>query len=457
MFCIIDIETTGGSAARHRIIEIGGCLHDGERVVERFHSYVNPGVAIPSFITQLTGIDDDTVANAPTFAQLAHEFYQFMAGHVFVAHNVGFDYGFIKNHLAEEGISVQSQRLCTVRLARKVLPGLASYSLGRLCQSLHIPVEGRHTALGDVEATSKLFSLLKSLDNKGIIAQMTKRNSKEWTLPPHIDRQILDSLPASQGVYLMLDQQARPIYIGKSKNIRSRVESHFGTGSESRLKGALIEQVRSIHTIPCGNDLITDLTELHEIKKHWPRYNREYKKRAVVYGIYHYTDARGYIRYHVHKVLLRSKPLLVFTDYTSAYQYLKELGNRFQLCPKLIGLQLHGHHCIQQREGLCQDICPCGKPAEDYSQRTQASLRHIEQGKMTYMIVGQGLQPSTYGVVLVEKGRYLGYGYTEKQPEMADFEQLKLGIALHKPSMEVEQILQVHLARGGPYLRVLMA
>lgn len=445
MFCIVDIETTGGNSKKHKIIEIGACLHDGEKVVDEYHTHINPEVSIPAFITQLTGIDDAKVANSPTFEEIADEFYEFLEGHVFVAHNVSFDYGFIKNHFAATDIRYNSNRLCTVRLSRKIFPGLPSYSLGNLCQSLKITIKGRHTALGDATATAQVFTYLAKHDKGGVIEKSIKRNSRESLMPPNLDKSIFDQLPEAQGIYYFVDKKGAPIYIGKSKNIKSRIVGHFTTGSTSRERIRFIDEIHGINTKLCANELITDLTECHEIKKYWPKHNREYKKRSNNYGVYQYFDARGFARFHINKVLWKSKPLLVFPDFVSAYQYIKDLSLEFQLCPKLSGLQKPVHECMFSEEGSCENHCRNAVDEDGYVEKGKTALQHIQRSKETYIIAGEGFEEGEKSIVLVENGRYLGFGYTYETVGIDNFENLKKDIEPRKPTQDIDNILFNHL------------
>ncbi|HMR44937.1 MAG TPA: 3'-5' exonuclease, partial [Saprospiraceae bacterium] len=144
LFAIIDVETTGGRANRDRITEIAIALHDGEKVVKTFESLINPECPIAYGITELTGITNDMVADAPRFYEVAKEIGQLTEGAVFVAHNVRFDYGFIREEFNRLGFTYSRRQLCTVRLSRQVFPGLQSYSLGNLIRHFKIRVNDRH-------------------------------------------------------------------------------------------------------------------------------------------------------------------------------------------------------------------------------------------------------------------------------------------------------------------------
>ena len=194
MYAIVDIETTGGYAANHRITEVAVFLHDGMQITDTYHTLINPGRAIPYYITGLTGISTEMVLDAPTFEDIAEDLYNLLEGKIFVAHNAQFDYSFLKREFELAGVTWQAKKLCTVRLSRKIIPGLRSYNLGSLAESLGIEIENRHRASGDAHATVKIFDLLLRRDRDNHIAKALKRNSGETILPPNLAREEFDRL-----------------------------------------------------------------------------------------------------------------------------------------------------------------------------------------------------------------------------------------------------------------------
>lgn len=160
MFVIIDIETTGNSSKFGCITEIAIYQHNGQKITNSFSSLVNPGIDIPYHITKLTGIDNEMVKHAPKFYEIAKKIVDLTAGRIFVAHNVKFDYSFIKEEFSRLGYNFNRKTLCTVQMSRKFLPGHKSYSLGKLCSDLGIEINGRHRANGDAFATVQLFEIL---------------------------------------------------------------------------------------------------------------------------------------------------------------------------------------------------------------------------------------------------------------------------------------------------------
>jgi DNA polymerase III subunit epsilon len=165
MYSIIDIETTGGNSKCEKITEIAVFVHDGVNVVGEFSTLVNPERNIPGFITEITGITNEMVASAPKFYEIAREIIKLTENNIFVAHNASFDYGFVCEEFRQLGYLFERDKLCTVKLCNKLIPGLRSYSLGKLCSEINIPLNNRHRARGDALATVQLFEMLLALDS----------------------------------------------------------------------------------------------------------------------------------------------------------------------------------------------------------------------------------------------------------------------------------------------------
>lgn len=220
MYAIVDIETTGGYASANGITEISIQIFDGEKVIEQFETLINPNQTIPKYIQAFTGITNEMVQEAPVFEEVAEKIHTILQGNIFVAHNVNFDYSFIKSHLEFYGYTLNAKKLCSLRLARQIFPGFASYSLGNLCHSLEIEIKNRHRAGGDASATVLLFQKLLANDTKNIITASLHRHSKEQVLPPNVPQKHFTQLPATPGVYYFHDNKDKVIYVGKAKNIK---------------------------------------------------------------------------------------------------------------------------------------------------------------------------------------------------------------------------------------------
>ncbi|MDO7613440.1 MAG: GIY-YIG nuclease family protein, partial [Crocinitomicaceae bacterium] len=292
MYSIIDLETTGFGATGNKITDISVFVYDGEKVINEFHSLVNPECKISYRITQLTGITDQMVANAPKFYEIAKKVEEITKDTVFVAHNVNFDYGVIRGEFNSLGFEYKRKKLCTVRLSRKLIPGLPSYSLGNLCGAVNIIIEGRHRAYGDAKATVELFGILVGLDVGGaVFADSLNTRSKEAILPPLLPREIFDSLPSSTGVYYFHNQDGKVIYVGKAKDIRQRVLSHFRDKAKKEVEMSSV--TASVTFEETGNELVALLKESADIKYIFPQYNRAQKRTGDTFALFKYEDSQG--------------------------------------------------------------------------------------------------------------------------------------------------------------------
>jgi len=166
-YYVIDTETTGGSPTQDKIIEIA-VIHWRDGIIyDRFSTLVNPGIRIPAWITALTGIDDSMVDAAPAFSEIAKPLRELLDKGIFAAHNAPFDFGFIQGEFARLNENFIRPQICTLKLARRLLPHLKSRSLGALCEHLLIDVYDRHRAFGDAEATVYVLkNLLHKLESE---------------------------------------------------------------------------------------------------------------------------------------------------------------------------------------------------------------------------------------------------------------------------------------------------
>ena len=329
MYAIVDIETTGGFAASNGITEI--CIHifDGEKVIEMYETLVNPRQPIPYYIQSMTGITDDMVKDAPLFEEVAGKINELLQDKIFVAHNVNFDYSFVRSQLAASDFILNSKKLCTVRLSRKIFPGLPSYSLGNLCHSLGITINDRHRAGGDTAATVKVFQQLLENDREEVIEKSLYRGSKDQVLPPNVPKEDFDRLPYSPGVYYFHNEKGKIIYVGKAKNIRYRVNSHFSNNSNSRQKQNFIRYTYGISYQACATELMAHILESAEIKRLWPIFNYSQKNGENVYGIFSYEDQNGYLRLAIEKNRQQLKPHYTFHYLADGHSILRKLPGSF--------------------------------------------------------------------------------------------------------------------------------
>jgi len=292
-YAVVDVETTGGLAKRDRITEVAIVVYDGEQIIDQFQSLVNPERAIPYNITQITGITQEMVDEAPRFFEIAKSIVEITQGRVFVAHNARFDYQFIKEEFRRLGYVFTRRQLCTVRLSRQVFPGLRSYSLGKITKHFNIELRNHHRALSDATATTHLLQLILQQQSGGSTAQtLINKGIQASKLPENISLDQLHAIPEECGVYYFHDREGHIIYVGKSINIKTRVMQHF---ANTKAKGDKIQ--RYVHDITyevTGRELIDLLQESHEIKHHHPWINRAQRPQSFDNRIESDMKVRGY-------------------------------------------------------------------------------------------------------------------------------------------------------------------
>ena len=435
MYAIVDIETTGGSAAYHKITEVAVIIHDGQKILEEWQSLINPERGIPAGITALTGISNEMVANAPKFYEVAKDIYQLLEKNIFVAHNVNFDYSFLKKEFHELGATLSFKKLCTVRLSRKIFPGLKSYSLGQLCDWLGIQIEDRHRAMGDAKATATLMERLVANDTKGHISDFLKGNTQEAALPPHLPKSVFDQLPEKTGVYYFHDQHGEVLYVGKAKDIKKRVRSHFSS-SDVVYKQRMKDQIYDITYELCGDEMIAYLFESYEIKRLFPMYNRAQKFASAKYGLYHYEDGNGNQRLSIGKVAKGHLPLMSFTSFDRARNYLMNQVRKFELNPALCSLP------ASQSMYFGYTFKADGHAQTQHNERLAAAITSMKNDNGTYCLIGEGRTFSEGSVVLVEEGKYQGFGYYMKQDAFDTIEQVRDVIRLFPDNADVQRIIR---------------
>ena len=423
MYAIVDIETTGGHASANGITEIAICIHNGKKVIERYSTLVNPRRDIPIYISALTGITNEMVQNAPPFEDVAHDVYHLLNNKIFVAHNVNFDHSFVRYHLAAAGYELQCNKLCTVRLGRKIIPGLPSYSLGKLCRHLGIENESRHRAAGDAEATAQLFSLLLQSDKGNHIPQALKQTSKEQLLPAKLPKQDVEALPQSPGVYYFHDQKGKVIYVGKAKNLKKRVCSHFTGNNPGPQRQEFLRNIYNITFQRCGTELVAFVLEAVEIKRLWPKYNRSLKRFEHAYSLYAFEDQRGYMRLAIDKHRKLTGAIYSCNTLFEGRSILMKLIDTFGLCPKFCFIQNNTAECSGVNTGSC--ACESHESVTDYNQRVSLAINELNNALPTFAIRDAGRTDDEHSCLLIEKGKFYGMGYISHYFDADSLDQLK--------------------------------
>jgi DNA polymerase-3 subunit epsilon len=416
MYAIVDIETTGGHAAAYGITEIAVYIHDGTRVVKHFETLVNPYQLIPRYITALTGIDNDMVASAPGFEEIAETLFELLNDQVFIAHNVNFDYSFIRHHLKAAGYELTTKKLCTVRLGRKVFPGLPSYSLGNLCRSLDLPIENRHRAGGDAKATVKLFEHCLA-NGAGIhIEQMLKKSSADQWLPMHLTKTDILKLPCGPGVYYFHGEKDTIIYVGKAINIRKRVSSHFTHNDPDRRRQHYLRTITRVSCKECATELEAIVLESTEIKRLWPKFNYSQKQPERRYALYMFEDNRGYFRIAIDKKKKNLAHLYSFNLLHEGLVMLRKMIEEFGLNEKL---------CFLDKTAFTPEELDALEPAETYNQKVKHAIATLDEKLPTFAVMDKGIKKEEQLCLLIEKGSFWGMGYLPASMQLTSTSNLK--------------------------------
>ncbi len=393
MFAIVDIETTGGHAGANNITEIAIVLHNGYEVEGKYSTLVNPCMPIQKYVQGLTGITDAMVANAPRFEHLADNIYNLLKDRIFVAHNVNFDYSFVKHQLSLAGYELNTHKLCTIRLAKKIFPNLPKYGLGTVCRELNISMNDRHRASGDALATAELFSLLIQHDTSGELDNMVKKNANRY-LPPHVSIDILEQMPAKPGVYYFHNKAGKVVYVGKAKNIKKRVISHFSNNKPSKQKQDFMREVHQISFTPCSSEFVASVLESVEIKRLWPAFNKSQKHVEHQFGIFTYEDVKGYLRLGIDKKKKILQPILSFGQYAEAHSTLWKWVNERSLHPAL---------CALDRSKTSFPDLPS---VATHNEQIKELITNIRSTKPSFLIQ----EPDHYYILVLE-GRFYGMGH----------------------------------------------
>lgn len=411
LYAIVDIETTGSFASANGITEIAIVIHDGQQVLNYYESLVNPGQPIPYFIQTLTGITNEMVEHAPTFNEIAGQVFELLQDKVFVAHNVNFDYSFLKHQLQVAGHELDTRKLCTVRLARKILPGLRSYSLGKLCREVGINLTNQHRAGGDALATADLFRMLVENDTASVISNMLKGRNREQYLPPNLPVEQVDNLPKAPGVYYFYNNAGKIIYVGKAVNLSKRIKSHFSNNKINKQKQDFLREIYRISFKETATDLMAHILESTEIRRLWPVYNRSQRGYLPKYGLYVYEDRNGFKRLAIEKNRNHFKPVYTFNTIIEGHNRIREMISEFGLCARLCHIAKSADCENGVFADTCTGECPAMKNADYYNQKAEKAIAWMQQQLPTFALIDKGINENEQSCILIDKGVFQGMGY----------------------------------------------
>ncbi|HLP20583.1 MAG TPA: exonuclease domain-containing protein [Chitinophagales bacterium] len=438
MYAVIDVETTGGSPSVDRVIEIAVFVFDGKQVINSFSSLLNPKRPIDPYVTKLTGISNEMVKDAPSFEDIHEKILELTHEKIFVAHNVKFDFGMIRQEFKRLGIDFIRKQLDTVNLSRKVIPGFNSYSLGNICDSLGIEITDRHRASGDAEATVKLLQIIldKQTSQKYIEIELNHGIDLDL-LPPYLSRAEIEKLPDDAGVFYYKDEVGKILYLEGAKNIRKKVITEFSKPADSPEKTRMFELMRNIDYELTGNELTAKLLSYRELKKHLPEFNKKPRIQTPTHGIYLDQEEQGFLQLKIHPLDWDQGELVL--KFPSKAVANKILGKIIK------DSNLHSWFALRSKmkdKGIVET-----KGLQNYNLHIQKAIRTYLYKHPNFFIIAEGIHPDEHSVIWIENSTYKGFGYfnPELTPSLPD--NLKEVVKYDEDDVEVQKIIRSQLRK----------
>jgi len=445
LYAILDIETTGGKYNEEGITEIAIYKYDGHDVVDQFISLINPEREIQPFVVNLTGINSSMLRNAPKFYEVAKRIIEITEDCILVAHNAQFDYRILGTEFRRLGYEYKRRSLCTVELAKDLIPDQPSYSLGKLVRSLGIPVTDRHRASGDALATVKLFKMLLDKDStKNIVQKSIRLNPKKQLEPRHLD--ILDDLPSITGVYYIHRADGEIIYIGKSNNIKKRINQHFTNTNHKSKK--IQTQVTAVTYEATGSELVALLKESEEIKRVKPIHNRALRRNIFTHALYSFKDENNYINLKIDVADGRKKPITTFSNRQSGKSFITKAVEDYKLCQKLSGLYKTKSSCFKYEIKECEGACIQKEDPEIYNKRIKALIDKNSYTNKNMVIIDRGRAIDERSAILIENGVFKGLGFFNLNYQINNMKVLQSIITPMNNNRHTQHIIQSYLRKN---------
>jgi DNA polymerase-3 subunit epsilon len=447
---IVDLETTGANASCDRITEIAVIeVEDGE-VSGEWSTLVNPETPIPPAIQALTGITNDMVESAPTFATLARDLHERLAGRVVVAHNARFDYGFLRQEFERSGIRYSARTLCTVKLSRRLYPGHARHNLDSLIDRHGLACRARHRALGDADAVWQFLRVAAAEHGDEALGAAARQIARQQTLPPHIERAAIDTIPDAPGVYLLYGEGGAPLYVGKSIAMRTRVLAHFADDLRSAREMQLAREVRRIDWRRTAGELGALLREAELVKELTPVYNRRLRRASELCGFV--REGTSLRLAQGDEIDAEAVPQVhgVFRSKRAALAALRNLADEHGLCLQTLGLeraQRRRAACFRHQIGRCAGVCAGRESATAHDARVSAALGRLKAVSWPWRgpvgVVEEDRARDATDVHVVYNWCYLGTAGSE-----AEVAELLEGGARSRFDLDQYKILARHLLGG---------
>lgn len=359
---IVDVETTGGNPIRDRIIEIGIIRIQGGAITEEFETLINPNCYIPPQISMLTGISPGDLETAPSFRAVYEDIYRLLDGAVFVAHNVRFDYGFVKSEMNRLEKPYSAKQLCTAKLSRRLFPKYRHHNLDSIMERFTISCVARHRAMGDAKVLWEFLKKLTPLIDTELLNSTIRSVSKDAVLPPGISRDVVERIPESPGVYSFYNAEGTVLYIGKSINLKDRILSHFASASTDPKEARIYTTIASLEYTVTNGELGALLEESRLIKQYKPLYNRQLRETQGIVVCKKSQRSDGYFTVSLEEkkaICPEEVPyiLSVFRTMKQAKTHLHDLAAQFSLCKKMLGIEKTTGACFGFQLKTCHGAC----------------------------------------------------------------------------------------------------
>lgn len=381
-YVFVDIETNGGTGERGRVIEVAAIKVQSGVIIDEYQSLINPGTSIPYWITNLTGITNSDVEPAPYFSDIADQLFSFIGDAIFVAHNVLFDYSFLKREFKAIGYSFTPKLYCTVKMSRALYPEHKGHSLQKIIERHKLSPKSRHRAYDDARMMYEYMQI--AIQQKGVDAFLNNvaLQLKTKTLPPNVEESVILTLPETAGIYIFEDDTGMPIYVGKSVNIRARVRSHFTNATTVAKEMKMSLGSHNISYVQTETEVEALLLESAKVKELQPLYNRQLRRKKTQHVVVKYQDSE-YLTFAVesHDLSMYSdlqKIYGVFSTKQQAKAALESVVRTYQLCPKLMGLEKTKGACFRYQLGLCKGACSGKESADSYNKRAEFALERMK-------------------------------------------------------------------------------
>ncbi|MEM1002795.1 MAG: exonuclease domain-containing protein [Bacteroidota bacterium] len=446
------METTGGKFDEEGITEIAIYRFDGHDITDQFISLVNPEREIQPFVANLTGINSKMLRNAPRFYELAKRIVEITEDCIIVAHNADFDYRILRTEFRRLGYGYKRKTLCTVELAQSLIPNMESYSLGKLSRALGIAVSDRHRASGDAQATLKLFKILLHKDLDKVIITSAVKTEVKSKMPGNL-KTIVEELPSVTGVYYIHDSKGHIIYIGKSRNIKKRINQHF-TGKDGKSKKIQL-QVAAVTYEKTGSELVALLRENAEIKKNKPLFNHALKRDIFSHAITHYKDEYGYINFKIISARANEYQLTTFPNRRSAVSFLTRITEEYELCEKLTDISMSQSNCFSNEIGTCNGACTQDESFEDYNIRAQKVIDTYSFESKNLLIVDRGPSIEERSVILIKNGRFQGLGHFDLNYQINNPSVLENFITSMDHNRDTQHIIQNYMRKNLKRIKII--